>query len=138
VLRVRDGEIAFFPGDYDYYLDKSARDAVVFDGVISPGPDHLTSQSNSSQDGKERKRQEAEERQARYQLRQEFRTRLSELEQRIVALERRQNELVSTLESRNGGDSQAATSLELKQVTDELAVLLPEWERLAERSARYQ
>jgi hypothetical protein len=98
----------------------------------------LTSQSNSSQDGKERKRQEAEERQARYQLRQELRTRLSELEQRIVALERRQNELVSTLESQNGGDSQAATSLELKQVTDELAVLLPEWERLAERSARYQ
>jgi ATP-binding cassette subfamily F protein 3 len=138
VLRVRDGEIAFFPGDYDYYLDKSARDAVVFDGVISPGPDYLSSQSNSSQDGKERKRQEAEERQARYQLRQELRTRLSELEQRIVALERRQNELVSTLESQNGGDSQAATSLELKQVTDELAVLLPEWERLAERSARYQ
>jgi ATP-binding cassette, subfamily F, member 3 len=135
VLRVQDGEVTLFPGDYDYYLDKSARDAAVLAGIVDSGNTNSESRSVGSKNGKERKRREAEERQAKYQLRQEWQSRLSEIEKRIVALERRQNELVSTLESQNDGDSGAAASLELKQVADELAQLLPEWERLAAQSA---
>lgn len=134
VFQVGNGEVILFPGDYDYYLDKLARDAATLGNGIDPVAAESESRSAGSQNGKERRRREAEERQARYQLRQELRTRLSEVEKRIVALEGRQNELVSTLESQNGGDSGAATSLELKQVADELAQLLPEWERLAEQS----
>jgi hypothetical protein len=91
------------------------------------------SRSVGSENDKERKRREAAERQAKYQVRQELQTRLSVIEKRIVVLEHRQNELVNTLESQQDRDSGAAASLELKQVTDELAQLLPEWERLAER-----
>jgi ATP-binding cassette subfamily F protein 3 len=135
VYQVRDGEVLLFPGDYDYYLDKSARDAAVRDGVIDLAATSSESQSTGTQNGKERKRREAEDRQAKYQFRQELRNRLSEVEKRIVALERRQSELVSSLEGQNGRDSGAAIGLELKQVTDELAQLLPEWERLAEQSS---
>lgn len=135
VLRVQGGEVTLFPGDYDYYLDKSARDAAVPAGTVDSGNTNSESRSVGSKNGKERKRREAEERQAKYQVRQEWQKRLSEIEKRIVALERRQNELVGTLESQNDGDSGAAASLELKQVADELARLLPEWERLAARSA---
>jgi len=135
VLRVQYGEVTLFPGDYDYYLDKSARDAAVLAGTVDSGNTNSESRSVGSKNGKERKRREAEERQAKYQLRQEWQSRLSEIEKRIVALERRQNELVSTLESQNDGDSGANASLELKQVADELAQLLPEWERLAAQSA---
>jgi ATP-binding cassette, subfamily F, member 3 len=134
VFQVQDGLVTLYPGDYDYYLDKSARDAA---GLA--GTDAITNSESSSagsQSEKERKRREAAERQAKYQLRQELKSRLAEVEKRIVALERRQNELVNTLESQNGVDSGAATSLELKQVADELAQLFPEWEQLAEQSGQ--
>ena len=134
VFQVQDGLVTLYPGDYDYYLDKSARDAAGLAGTEAIT--NSESRPAGSQNEKERKRREAAERQAKYQLRQELKSRLSEVEKRIVALERRQNELVNTLESQNGGDSGAATSLELKQVADELALLFPEWERLAEQSGQ--
>jgi ATP-binding cassette, subfamily F, member 3 len=133
VFEVQGGLVTLYPGDYEYYLDKSARDAagiVATDAVIDP-----ESRSAGSPNDKERKRREAAERQAKYQLRQQLKSRLAEVEKRIVALEHRQNELVITLESQRDGDSGAATSLELKQVADELAQLFPEWERLVEQSA---
>src|SRR6266436_9253492 len=83
VFQVQDGLVTLYPGDYDYYLDKSARDAA---GLA--GTDAITnseSRSAGSQNEKERKRREAAKRQAKYQLRQELKSRLSEVEKRIVA-----------------------------------------------------
>jgi ATP-binding cassette, subfamily F, member 3 len=132
VFEVQGGLVTLYPGDYEYYLDKSARDAAGLSATVALI--NSESRSAASQNEKERKRREAAERQAKYQLRQQLKGRLAEVEKRIVALEHRQNELVITLESQNDGDSGAATSLELKRVADELAQLLPEWERLAEQS----
>jgi ATP-binding cassette subfamily F protein 3 len=135
VFQVQEGEVTLFPGDYDYYLEKSTGDAATLTGTVDSTIPNVESRSASTQNSKERKRREAEERQAKSLLRQESQVRLSDVEKRIVTLERRQNELVSTLQNQNGGSSGAAASLELKQVADELAQLLPEWERLAEASA---
>jgi ATP-binding cassette subfamily F protein 3 len=134
VFQVDSGEVVFFPGDYDYYLDKSARDAAMLNGAKNPQRDIWESSTTGNHDGKERKRREAEERQVKSRARQELRARLSKIEQQIVALEQRQNVLVSTLESQSGRDSEA-TGLELKQVTDQLAALLPEWEQLVEQAS---
>jgi ATP-binding cassette, subfamily F, member 3 len=134
VFEVQGGLVTLYPGDYEYYLDKSARDAAGL--AVTDAITNSESRSAGSQNEKERKRREAAERQAKYQLRQKLKSRLAEVEKRIVALECRQNELVNTLENQNDSDSGAATSLELKQVADELAQLFPEWERLAEQSGR--
>jgi ATP-binding cassette, subfamily F, member 3 len=133
VFQVLDGGVKLFPGDYDHYLDKSGRDAAG-QRPTTKDSDRQRTSAEIRENGKERKRREAAERQARHQLRQELQSRLSEVERRIVMLERRQSELVRALESRHDGASGAAASLELKQVADELSELLPEWERLVEQN----
>jgi hypothetical protein len=55
---------------------------------------------------------------------------LAGVETRILKLEERQQELVATLQESTSSTSEE--SLELKQIADELAALMPEWERLVE------
>jgi ATP-binding cassette, subfamily F, member 3 len=132
VLHVRQGTIRFYPGDYEYFIEKTGSTEAAA-GPVGPGQSSdLNSQPspNARQRGTDRKRREAEERQQRYRIEQQLRARLKETEMRILDLEQRQEELVALLEKGNGPT--AEMSLELKKITDELGLLLPEWERLVE------
>jgi len=129
VLHVRPGEVRFYPGGYDYFLEKTAADA----GQLSNGsaePSSPRPQTNSRNQEKERKRLEAEARQQRSQKHRELRSKLAEVETRILKLEERQQELVAALQESTSSTSEQ--SLELKQIAGELAALMPEWERLVE------
>ena len=132
VLHVRRGEIKFYPGGYDYFIEKTA--AIETDaGSVEPAKSSETnsrSSPTSRQRDADRKRRQAEERQQRYRIEQELRTRLEETETRILDLEQRQEQLVAALQESNG--STAELSLELKKITDELGLLMPEWEQLVE------
>src|SRR6516162_8813054 len=64
VLHIRNGILKFYPGDYDYYLEKSEA-ASEQTGLIA-GEAHPKSERALRSDDRERKRFEAEERQARF------------------------------------------------------------------------
>ena len=129
VLHVRSGEIRSYPGGYDYFLEKTAADPDQLSNG-SAEPSSSRPQTNGRNQEKERKRLEAEARQQRSKNERELRTKLAGVETRILKLEERQQELVATLQESTSSTSEE--SLELKQIADELAALMPEWERLVE------
>ncbi|HXM03309.1 MAG TPA: ATP-binding cassette domain-containing protein, partial [Chthoniobacterales bacterium] len=128
VLHVRHGQIRFYPGGYDYFVEKTAQP----NEQSEPGaePSALKSLPSPRNQQKDRKRLEAEARQQRSEKERKLRSKLKEIETRILELEERQQELVAALQESNGSTSEQ--SLELKKVADELSRLMPEWERLAE------
>jgi ATP-binding cassette subfamily F protein 3 len=129
VLHVRSGEIRSYPGGYDYFLEKTAADPDQLSNG-SAEPSSSRPQTNGRNQEKERKRLEAEARQQRSKNERELRTKLAGVETRILKLEERQQELVATLQESTSSTSEE--SLELKQIADELAALMPEWDRLVE------
>src|ERR1700738_4682515 len=97
VLHINAGCLTAYPGDYQYYLDKSkatsARNALTAGESVQ---DRQSSVGLGEQ--KARKRLEAEARNAIAKAKREKGKRVHELEMRIAALEGRQKELVAALE----------------------------------------
>jgi ATP-binding cassette, subfamily F, member 3 len=130
VLHVQPGQIRFYPGSYDYFVEKAAADSNKVSNISSEAPPR--SEPSTRNQEKERKRLEAEARQQRSQKERELRSKLQQIEKRILELEEWQQRLVVALQESNGSTSEQ--SLELKRVADELGMLMPEWERLVEES----
>jgi ATP-binding cassette, subfamily F, member 3 len=135
VLHVRGGLLTFYPGNYDYYLDKTGTESAVA-GLVADGRSvAIESGSGSGPKAREQKRLEADARQNRFRARQEFERNLATIEQRILGLEFRQKELAGFLEQpdREGnGVRPAEASRELTSVTQELTALSLQWERLVD------
>lgn len=135
VLHVRGGLLAFYPGDYNYYLEKTGTESAVA-GLVADGRSVVTeSGSGSGPKARKQKRSEADERQIRYRAREEFKRNLSTIEQRILELELRQKELTSFLEEPDryaNAVRPAEAGRELTSVTQELKALSVQWERLVD------
>jgi ATP-binding cassette subfamily F protein 3 len=134
------GQLTFYPGDYDYYLDKSK--AISAQTALTAGSDvpvvnGLVATKLRKQAGpvlrkqKEQKRFEAEARNAVAKARREKEKRVHELEMKIAALEGQQKELVLALGDPTAYEpSGRAVSInrELAAVTADLARLTNKWE----------
>jgi ATP-binding cassette subfamily F protein 3 len=131
VIHVQPGQIRFYPGGYDYFIEKTAADTNQMSNGSGEAPAERSQSSTRNQE-KERKRLEAEARQQRSQKERELRSKLKQMETRILELEERQQELVVALQESNGSTSEQ--SLELKRIAEELSGLMPEWERLVEET----
>ena len=141
VVHINAGELTHYPGDYQYYLDKtkalSARAALTSTGREDVSP----SQNKNSAappaptlNRKEQKRLEAEQRQARSNERKHQQQKVHTLEKQIQALELRQQELTAELEKPEAYDHPAHAmkiNRELAGIPQHLADLTAQWEAAA-------
>ena len=127
-----------YPGNYQYYLDKSkaisARTALT--AGSSPNNGQLTTENVARRAGglreqKVQKRLQAEARNAIARKKREKEKHVHALEMKIAALEGQQKELVTALEdpaAYQPGGRAVALNRELSAVTDDLTRLTNEWE----------
>jgi ATP-binding cassette subfamily F protein 3 len=134
------GQLTFYPGDYDYYLDKSkatsARIALTA-GRGVPEVNGFAVAKARKQTGtgfrkqKEQKRLEADSRNAVAKARREKEKRVHELEMKIAALEGQQKKLAAALEdpaTYTPGGRATTINRDLSAVSHDLARLTAEWE----------
>ena len=103
VIHVRGGKLTRYPGDYQYYLDKTAQTEraglTAGDKVIQPSSGRRDSAPVlPPADRKEAKRLENENREARAKQKRELQSRVKQLEAEIHKLEARQKAIMAELE----------------------------------------
>jgi ATP-binding cassette subfamily F protein 3 len=131
VLHVNDGVLTHYHGNYDYYLDKSAR--------LTPPPAPVTADKPATDEPprltiRDQKRIEAEARQARSRALRDARQQVAALETEIMQLEETQAKLTTELES-PATYTQPGRAVEinrqLSEIAQRLAEIVPAWETAA-------
>ncbi len=152
VLHISAGKPAFYPGDYQYFLDKtraeSERAALVSGEKLhnaqpganpaAPADASTASAPMGMREQREKRRAEADARKAASALRREEEKRIQALEAKILALECRQKELTAELEkpeSYAAGGNAMELNRELMAVTEDLERANAAWEKAAEKLA---
>ncbi|MEI6561508.1 MAG: ABC-F family ATP-binding cassette domain-containing protein [Verrucomicrobiota bacterium] len=144
VLHISAGTLTPYPGGYDYYLDKSratnARSALTAGEKLQNAQPAEAAKAVTASGGpgmreqKQQRRAEAEARKAQAAAKRELERRVQALEMRILSLEGRQKSLTEELEkpeSYAAGGNAMQLNRDLLAVTDELAQVTAEWEKLA-------
>ncbi len=142
VVRVSGGQLTDFPGDYQYYLDKTAAVSaragltagVAGGSAFTPVQEQSRGGTRSSQDRRGQKRLEAEQRQTRSRERKAQQAIVHRLEKEIAEMEARQTELTGDLEKPETYEKPGAAlqiNRDLSAVMENLERLTAEWEQAA-------
>jgi ATP-binding cassette subfamily F protein 3 len=132
-VHVKDGRLTHFPTGYDYYLEKSAKDAARIAATATGKP---VSSDLRVGDRRDQKRLEAEQRQAKARVRKTQQDLTSRLETEIHELEQQQKDLTAELEDPKTYENNLRVveiNRELVYVQERLAMLTTEWEEAAQK-----
>jgi len=150
VVHVQNGQLTHYPGDYQYYLDKTGSQKRTVETANATGQERTnaspplpSSDSNSSEATQRRlqKRLAAEQRQARARERREQKQLVQRLENEIADLEARQAELTAELETPQTYERPGRAveiNRDLKDIIDRLPQLTADWEQAATRLAEIE
>ncbi len=135
VLHISAGKLTPYPGDYQYYLDKSqatsARAALTAGTTLQNAQPAAAPRTGMGlKEMKELRRAEAEQRKAIAKAKRDKEKRVTDLEMQIATLEGRQRDLTAQLEdpaAYEAGGKAIALNRELGSVATELARLNDEW-----------
>lgn len=145
VLHINAGKLTYYPGNYDYYLDKtraSSERAALTAGarlsdngaIAAPATASTPRTAPGLRELKEQKRAQAEMRKTAARLQREKEKALAALEMQIAALERRQKELTAALEepaAYEPGGNAMELNRELTAIVRDLARTQTEWDSAA-------
>jgi len=143
VVHVNAGRLTPYCGDYNYYLEKSSATSARH-GLTAgsrPAPGRTITPQRPSVRGKDQKRLEAEERQARSRERKEQQQAVHRLEKEIASLEVKQTELTAELEKPETYQQPGRAmevNRELSGVTEALAKATREWEAAATKLSAHE
>ncbi len=138
VVHVQDGHLTHYPGDYQYYLDKTAAHKAALDAKAAQAAARHPAQARAGTDRKEQKRLEAQQRQFRSRGRKDAQALVQRLEKEIADLETQQAELTAELEKPETyaqGGRAAAINRELRHIGGQIQELTPTWEAAATKLA---
>jgi ATP-binding cassette subfamily F protein 3 len=143
VLHIGAGRLTLYPGDYQYYLDKSRAGSdraalVAGDKLQNAQPMAPEAEAKPGGPGmkemREQRRADAERRKAEAKVKREQQKAAEALEMRIFALEGRQKEIAAELEkpeAYEAGGAAVSLNRELMGVTGELERVMAEWEGIS-------
>ncbi|HEY5743989.1 MAG TPA: ATP-binding cassette domain-containing protein, partial [Terrimicrobiaceae bacterium] len=146
VLHIHAGSLTPYPGDYDYFLDKSNATSER-SGLIAPLSEAPKTQQSQSFDAKlglreirEQRKTETQHKQASLRKRREQEKELAKLEAEIVKLESKQKALTAQLADQTiYADSSLPIALnrELATLTSQLALANAAWNKAAEALSKF-
>jgi ATP-binding cassette subfamily F protein 3 len=143
VVQIQSGQLTHYPGDYQYYVDKTAAlraASLALETSNGKGRD-LELADRPVNRGREQKRFEAEQRQIRSRQRRAQQDVVQSLETEIATLEERQTQLTAELEAPETYDQPgraAEITRELPAVIQRLKELTVEWEAAASMLAELE
>jgi len=133
VIHVEQGRLTQYPGNYDYYLEKSRQE--VEDQIpaapVAAEPAAPTAPAESEIDRKARRRAEAEQRNRQYRATVEQRRKVEQCEAEIEALEEQRGEIEARMADPTvfaDGSRMKELSGRLQRVGDALALAYRQWE----------
>lgn len=135
VVHVEDGELRYYHGDYDYYVEKSAALAEQIRPEKASAAVIKQSENGTSMSSKERRRIEAQERQKRSKILKAKQSRVEKFEKQIIEIEERLAELADKLaDPKSYKDPEAAKAMrqEESRKKAELVHISQDWERAVE------
>jgi ATP-binding cassette subfamily F protein 3 len=143
VINVENGTLTHYPGDYQYYLDKTATRRILElrdNQSARPTEPEKNGTISLTRERREQKRIEAEQRQTRYRNRKTHEIKVHQLEKDIAEMEIRLSELTAALENPDTYQDSRRTveiNCELKDLHDRLQQATADWESAACKLAEF-